>query len=231
MRVTEAVTRYTSTVQRIAAQMIRRMPASVDLNDLVQAGMVGLLDAAKKFDDSKGGSFATYAGIRIHGSIIDDLRKGDRVPRSVHLKYKAAAEATCAVEARTGAKATGIQIAKEMGVDINTYHAEVRDAAEGFLLSFEDVLRDDDWAIKSVAGEVPESYDFVQNAERTESVAEAIRALPDRERRVVTMYYYQEVNLKEIGEVLGVGESRICQIVKSAKESLRIALSPYNWGN
>ena len=115
----EVVDRYAPLVKRIAHHLLLRMPASVQIDDLIQSGMIGLLEAAKKYDVSKGASFETYAGIRIRGSMLDEVRKGDWAPRSVHRKSRKVAEAIKAIEARTGQDAKDVQVAKEMNIDLN----------------------------------------------------------------------------------------------------------------
>ena len=116
----EIVERYAPLVKRIAHHLLLRMPASVQVDDLVQSGMIGLLEAAKKYDVSKGASFETYAGIRIRGSMLDEVRKGDWAPRSVHRKSRKVAEAIKSIEARTGKDAKDKEIAKEMEIDLNS---------------------------------------------------------------------------------------------------------------
>ncbi|MGA0447558.1 MAG: sigma-70 family RNA polymerase sigma factor, partial [Pseudohongiellaceae bacterium] len=120
---TEVVDRYSPLVKRIAHHLLLRMPASVQIDDLIQSGMIGLLEAAKKYDVSKGASFETYAGIRIRGSMLDEVRKGDWAPRSVHRKSRKVAEAIKAIEARTGKDAKDVEVAKEMDIDLNAYYA------------------------------------------------------------------------------------------------------------
>ena len=118
---TAVVERYAPLVKRIAHHLLLRMPASVQIDDLIQSGMIGLLEAAKKYDVSKGASFETYAGIRIRGSMLDEVRKGDWAPRSVHRKSRKVAEAIKAIEARTGKDAKDQDIATELEIDLNAY--------------------------------------------------------------------------------------------------------------
>ena len=118
----EVVDRYAPLVKRIAHHLLLRMPASVQVADLIQSGMIGLLEAAKKYDVSKGASFETYAGIRIRGSMLDEVRKGDWAPRSVHRKSRKVAEAIKAIEARTGEDAKDQDIAKELEIDLSSYY-------------------------------------------------------------------------------------------------------------
>ena len=138
----EVVDRYAPLVKRIAHHLLLRMPASVQIDDLIQSGMIGLLEAAKKYDVSKGASFETYAGIRIRGSMLDEVRKGDWAPRSVHRKSRKVAEAIKAIESRTGKDAKDPEIAKELNIDLNAYFAILQDASGSRLFSFDDVMED-----------------------------------------------------------------------------------------
>src|SRR5690554_2189698 len=133
------VEQHAPLVKRIAHHLLMRMPASVQLDDLVQSGMIGLLEAARKYDVSKGASFETYAGIRIRGAMLDEVRKGDWAPRSVHRKSRQVAEAVKAVEARTGTDARDHEVAEELGMDLPTYYAILQDASGSRLFSFDDL--------------------------------------------------------------------------------------------
>ena len=128
----DVVERYAPLVKRIAHHLLLRMPASVQIDDLVQSGMIGLLEAAKKYDISKGASFETYAGIRIRGSMLDEVRKGDWAPRSVHRKSRKVAEAIKSIEARTGKDARDKEIAKELEIDLDSYYAILQNRKQIF---------------------------------------------------------------------------------------------------
>ena len=198
----EVVDRYAPLVKRIAHHLLLRMPASVQIDDLIQSGMIGLLEAAKKYDVSKGASFETYAGIRIRGSMLDEIRKGDWAPRSVHRKSRRVAEAIKLIEARTGKDARDQEIAKELDIDLNAYYAILQDASGSRLFSFDDVMEGDDSAIETAAGELPGPCDGLQRDSFKEHLAAAISNLPEREKLVLALYYDEELNLKEIGEVI-----------------------------
>lgn len=224
----EVVTRYAPLVKRIAHHLLLRMPASVQIDDLIQSGMIGLLEASRKYDVTKGASFETYAGIRIRGSMLDEVRKGDWAPRSVHRKSRKVAEAIKAIEARTGKDAQVQDIAKEMDIDLNAYFAILQDASGSRLFSFDDVMEGDDSAIETAAGELPGPCDGLQRDTFKSHLARAIDGLPDREKLVLALYYDEELNLKEIGEVIGVSESRVSQIHSQAALRLRSRLSDWN---
>lgn len=223
------VEEYAHLVKRIAHHMMMRMPASVQVDDLIQAGMLGLLEAAQKYDASKGASFETYAGIRIRGSIVDEMRRGDWVPRSVHRNGRRISEAISNVEARKGRDATDREVAEELGVDINEYHTMLNDTASGRLFSFEESYGDDD---SEFGGDnvslpfIPPQEEF-QRESLKQSLAQAITQLPERERLVLALYYDEELNLKEIGQIIGVSESRVSQIHSQAALRLRSKLADW----
>jgi RNA polymerase sigma factor for flagellar operon FliA len=224
----EVVNRYAPLVKRIAHHLLLRMPASVQIDDLIQSGMIGLLEASRKYDVTKGASFETYAGIRIRGSMLDEVRKGDWAPRSVHRKSRKVAEAIKAIEARTGQDAKVQDIAKEMDIELDAYYAILQDASGSRLFSFDDVMEGDDSAIESAAGELPGPCDGLQRDSFKAHLAKAIDGLPDREKLVLALYYDEELNLKEIGEVIGVSESRVSQIHSQAALRLRARLSDWH---
>lgn len=224
----KVVDRYAPLVKRIAHHLLLRMPASVQIDDLIQSGMIGLLEAAKKYDVSKGASFETYAGIRIRGSMLDEVRKGDWAPRSVHRKSRKVAEAIKAIEAHTGKDANDRQVARELNIDLNAYYAILQDASGSRLFSFDDIMEGDDSAIELAAGELPGPCDGLQRDTFKQHLARAIDGLPEREKLVLLLYYDEELNLKEIGEVIGVSESRVSQIHSQAALRLRSRLSEWN---
>jgi len=220
----EVVDRYAPLVKRIAHHLLLRMPASVQVDDLIQSGMIGLIEAARKYDVTKGASFETYAGIRIRGSMLDEVRKGDWAPRSVHRKSRKVAEAIKMIEARTGKDAKDKEIAGELEIDLSEYYSILQDAAGSRLFSFDDIMEGDDSAIETAAGELPGPCDGLQRLTFQEHLVAAIDNLPDRERLVLSLYYDEELNLKEIGEVIGVSESRVSQIHSQAALRLRARL-------
>ncbi len=225
-----AIEDYAPLVKRIAQHMMVRMPASVQLDDLIQAGMIGLLEAAQKYDADQGASFETYAGIRIRGSIIDEMRRGDWVPRSVHRNNRRINEAITEIENRQGRDASSQEIADELGVSLDEYHLMSQDAMCGRLFSIEESFAEDE---PSASSEVETSAAFstphtqVHQDQLRQAIADNIKALPEREQLVLSLYYNEELNLKEIGQVLGVSESRVSQIHSQAALKLRSRLQ--NW--
>ncbi|MDO8909128.1 MAG: RNA polymerase sigma factor FliA [Pseudohongiella sp.] len=224
----EVVVLHAPLVKRIAHHLLMRMPSSVQLDDLIQSGMIGLLEAARKYDVTKGASFETYAGIRIRGAMLDEIRRGDWAPRSVHRKSRQVAEAVKAVESRNGTDAKDHEVAEELGIDLDSYYNILQDASGSRLFSFDDLTEGgDDSALESVTGEIIGPSDELQEEAFREHLAEAIEGLPEREKLVLSLYYDDELNLKEIGEVLGVSESRISQIHSQAALRLRARLQDW----
>lgn len=217
----ELVTQGIGLVKRIACHLAARLPSSVEIDDLMQSGMIGLLEAAGNFDASRGASFDTYAGIRIRGAMLDEVRKLDWTPRSVHQKYRQVSGAMRAIEARTGKPAEAREVAASLGITIDEYHDILRDAAGCRLFSFEESVEGEDHGrhVQGSDTETPEQA-LGKTQFRTQ-LADAITRLPERERLVLSLYYERELNLKEIGAVLEVSESRVCQIHGQALIRLR----------
>ncbi len=222
------VEEYATLVRRIALMLMARMPASVQLDDLIQSGMIGLLEASTKYDPSKGASFETYAGIRIRGSMLDELRRGDWIPRSVHKNSRAISDGLRRTEARLGRNASESEVAQEMKLDLDVYQEMLQNSMSGRLFSLDDMMDAD--AMMEPQGTLHPNHihDGLQKAALTDSLAEAIRTLPEREHLVLSLYYEQEMNLKEIGAIIGVSESRVCQIHSQAAMRLRTRLSGWH---
>ena len=223
----EVVERYAPLVKRIAHHILARMPSSVQVDDLIQAGLVGLLEAARNYDTSKGASFETYAGIRIRGSMIDDVRRGDWAPRSVHRNSRMVSQGIQAVENKTGRDASDLEVAKELGIDIEEYYKILRDSASSKLFSYDELTSGDDHPEEQLPSDAENPLDGIEYQALKSSLAACIAQLPERERMVLALYYDEELNLKEIGLVLGVSESRVSQIHSQAALRLRSRMTDW----
>lgn len=219
------VTRHAELVKRIAYHLVGRLPASVDVSDLIQAGMLGLLEAAANYAADRGASFETYAGIRIRGAMIDALRKLDWAPRSVHRKARAVATAVREIETETGRDARDGEIAGRLGVTLEEYHSIVQDAASCRLASL------DDESAAGVAESTADPFREVADERFRTALAETIGGLPEREKLVMSLYYGDGLNLKEIGAVLKVTESRVCQLHGQALVRLKARLAHWSGGS
>ena len=222
----ELIEAHAPLVKKIALHLLARLPASVQLDDLMQAGMIGLLEAAQRYSSAKGATFETYAGIRIRGAMVDEIRKGDWVPRSVHRNARRVAQAIKAVENRTGNEAQDADVAEELGMALSEYHAILTDANSGRLFSLDELNESGDLPIEET-GASDNPLDGLASASFRSTLAAAIEQLPEREKLVLSLYYQEELNLKEIGAVLGVSESRVSQIHSQAALRLRGRLSEW----
>lgn len=225
-KASQLVEQHAPLVKKIALHLMARLPASVQLEDLMQAGMIGLLEAAQRYSSTKGATFETYAGIRIRGAMVDEIRKGDWVPRSVHRNARRISQAIKAVEDRLGREAQDQEVAEELGMELAEYHSYLSDSNSGRLFSLDELNESGELPIEQTETQDNPLEGLSSDAFRR-SLAEAIEDLPEREKLVLSLYYQEELNLKEIGAVLGVSESRVSQIHSQAALRLRGRLSDW----
>lgn len=209
-------------VQRIAQRLKARLPASVEFDDLLQVGLIGLLRARDSYDPSQGASFATYAGIRVKGAMLDEIRSQDWLPRSVQAQFRRVAEAIDAVDARVGRPAQDTEIAAELGLSIDDYQQLAAELACARMVPIEDSV---EAGQATVADADP--FEAVGAEGSRAALAAAIEALPEKERLMMSLYYSDDLNLREIGAVLGVSESRVSQIHGQALARLRAGLGAW----
>ncbi len=207
-------------VKRIAYHLIVRLPSNVQVDDLIQAGMLGLIDAARHYDPSQGASFETYAGIRVRGAMLDDVRHADWSPRSLHRKMRQLREACREIENRTGREAQDPEIAEAMAISLDEVHAIKRDHASSQLFSL-DQDEDDAGSQARLRSGVDDPLAALQDSDFKSGLVNVIASLSEREQMVMSLYYNEELNLKEIGQVLDISESRVCQIHSQALKNIR----------
>lgn len=225
------VEEHANLVKRIAHHLMARLPASVLVDDLIQSGMIGLLEAARNFDGSKGASFETFAGIRIRGAMLDEIRKGDWTPRSVHRNSRAISDAITQVERELGQDARDADIAAKLNVSLQEYHQMLTEVSAGKLVGIEDLgVTEDVITTDQNQGTDSPLEDLMQGAFQ-KALAHAITTLPEREAIVLSLYYDEELNLREIGEVLDVSESRVSQIHSQAMLKLKSRMKAWHSEN
>lgn len=224
---------YSPLVKYVAGRVGTGLPHSIEQNDLVQYGIFGLMDAIEKFEPERGLKFETYAISRIRGAIIDELRAVDWVPRSVRTKIREVERAFVALEGELSRTPTEPEVAARLEIsvdDLRTVFSQV---------SFTNVVALDDLLHRSADGEdssatlgerltdtrVEQPGEALEDEETRQALADAVRTLPDRDRVVISLYYYEGLTLAEIGQVLGVTESRVCQLHTKATLALKAKLS------
>jgi len=226
----QLILQHLDLVKYIAGRMAVRVPSSVSEDDLLGWGVLGLMDAVEKFDLEQNIKFATYAAFRVRGAIVDEIRSLDWAPRTLRLRARQVDAAVEQLRAEYGREPTIDEIAQRLDMkpeDVEAVLASVRDVAT---VSLNDVFTDEDGEAVSAAAfvadrEVSTPLDEAMRQEAVDRLAEAIGQLPESHQKVLHLYYYEELTLKEIGAVLEVSESRICQIHKEATKKLRGIMS------
>lgn len=212
---------HTVLVKRIAYHLLARLPASVIVDDLIQSGMIGLLEAANNFDSSKGASFETFAGIRIRGAMLDEIRRGDWTPRSVHKNSRTIADAINTLETELGRDVTDAEVAERLELSLSEYHQILSEVNAGKIIGIEDLGVNEDAISFSEDVEVNTPHEEFEQVVFKKALTECISTLPEREALVLSLYYDEELNLREIGQVLDVSESRVSQIHSQAMHRLK----------
>jgi RNA polymerase sigma factor for flagellar operon FliA len=210
-------------VRRIAWHVHARVASAIDVEDLAQMGMVALVEAANSFED-RGHAFATYATLRIRGAMIDHLRRHATICRAAIARRRELAQVRARLESRLGRGASEAEMAEEMGLAAADYREMVDDSQAVHQESIDEVYSDHSMWFADLEEQADETLD----RERLQlAVAEAIRSLPERDALVMQLYFVEEMNLEEIGQTLGVGAARVCQIKKAALDRMRLALKEW----
>ena len=220
---------YSPLVRRLAHQMIAKLPANVEIDDLIQVGMIGLTDALSRFDAAQGVQFETFATQRIRGAMLDELRGNDYLSRGTRKQQRSIEAAVHKLEQRLGRAPAESEIAREMGTTLAEYQELLGKVRGTQLFYLEDLsgADGDDYLDRHVADEGANPLAMLQDHRMREALVEAIKTLPEREQYVMSMYYEHDMNLKEIAAVLKVTESRVCQLHSQSIARLRVKLREY----
>jgi RNA polymerase sigma factor for flagellar operon FliA len=220
---------YAPLVKRIAHHMMLRLPGSVEVDDLIQAGMMGLLDAAGRYDELRGAQFETYAAQRIRGSMLDELRGADWLPRSLRRDMRRIETAISKLQQKLGRSPNESEISKEMGITLPEYQHMLQESRGAQLVYYEDFHNegDEDFFDRHDFNTEGGPLELLLDERFRSALIQAIERLPERERQLMGMHYEQEMNLREIGEVMGVSESRVCQLHSQAVARLRTTLKEH----
>jgi RNA polymerase sigma factor FliA len=228
--VEQRIAEYAPLVRRMAHHLAAKLPASVEIDDIIQAGMMGLMDAAARFDEAQGFQFETFASQRIRGAMLDELRSNDWLPRSMRKSLRTLEAAIARLEQNLGRAPTEKEIAAELKLPLTEYHTLLQDARGYQLLHLEDFTRGDDedgWLERHHPDERENPFERVKDARFRKALVVAIEGLPPREKLLLGLYYEQELNFKEIAAVLEVSESRVCQLHGQAVARLRSKLGDW----
>ena len=222
----QLVMQYAPLVKRIAYHLLAKLPASVQVEDIIQNGMIGLIDAVGRFEEGLGAQFETYAVQRIRGAMLDGLRENDWLPRSLRRDMRRIEGAVSQLEQRYGRQPTEGELAKSLDMALGDYQKMLQDARGYQLLHIEDFGDgdDDDYLDRHLPSSEADPLAALLDKNMRDVLIRAIQDLPEREKTVMGLYYEEELNLREIGEILGVSESRVCQLHSQAIARLRAKL-------
>lgn len=225
----QRVCQYAPLVKRIAYHLMAKLPASVQVEDLVQNGMLGLLDAMGRFEEGLGAQFETYAVQRIRGAMLDGLRENDWMPRGVRREMRRVESTIQQLEHQHGRAPTETELAAALGMALAEYQSLLQEARGHQLIYFEDLggggEEGEQYMDRNFAAPTPDPLAILEDAGMRTALVKAIENLPEREQLVMSLYYEEELNLREIGEVLNVTESRVCQLHSQAVARLRAAIT------
>lgn len=224
--VEHCVLKFAPLVKRIAHHMMASLPSSVEVDDIIQSGMIGLLDAARRYTETEGAQFETYAVQRIRGAMLDSLRQADWLPRSLRQSLRRIEQTISRLEQANCRAPTENELAAALNMTLADYQHLLQEARGYQLVSYEDFkgAEEESFIDRYCSDGRPDPLAFLADRAMREELAAAIDGLPEREKRVMGLYYEQELNLREIGEILGVSESRICQLHTQAIARLRTRL-------
>jgi RNA polymerase sigma factor FliA len=219
-------------VKKLAFHMKAKLPPSVEVDDLIQAGMMGLLDAITRYEENHGAQFETYAVLRIRGAMLDELRNSDWLPRSMRQNMRKIEVAMSTLQQRLGHPPTESEVAKMLKMTLVEYQDMLSEGGGHQLVYYEDFHdseNSDSFLDRHFVDESSDPLNSLLESDFRQAVINAINALPEREKLLMGLYYEQELNLKEIGAVMGVSESRVSQLHTQAVTRLRASLREQAW--
>jgi RNA polymerase sigma factor for flagellar operon FliA len=226
----QVIIQYSPMIKYVANRIAMRLPPHIEVDDLISVGVLGLMDAITKYDSSRGAKFKTYAEFRVRGAILDELRSMDWVPRSIRQKASKVDKVVQGLQAKLRRTPEDEEVAKEMGLSLDQFHQTLNETKSIPIFSLEDLgiakeSGDQQSLLDCLAGKADaDPQTQVRLVELKEIIAKAIDALPEKERLMVSLYYYEELTMKEIGAVLDITESRVSQIHSKAVYRLRTKL-------
>jgi RNA polymerase sigma factor for flagellar operon FliA len=222
----QLIQRFAPLVKRIAYHLMSRLPSSVQVDDLVQNGMMGLLDAINRFEAGLGAQFETYAAQRVRGAMLDGLRENDWLPRTLRRDFRRIEVAIAKLEQEYGRQPSEQELATALDLSLADYQRMLQDARGHQLVSFEDLVEDSDESFleRHLADHSAEPSKILEDESLRQLLVAGIESLPEREKLMMALYYEQDLNLREIGEVMGVSESRVCQLHTQVVARLRARL-------
>ena len=225
------LTEHMPLVKRLAHQMKAKLPPSVEVDDLVQAGMIGLLDAINRYEENHGAQFETYAVLRIRGAMLDELRSSDWMPRSTRANMRKVEQAMATLQQQLGRPPSESEVAQSLKLPLAEYQELLGDSGGHQLVYYEDFHDEDgnDSFLDRYAVDDDDPLESLLDTDFRQTVIDAIDALPPREKMLMGLYYEEELNLKEIGAVMGVSESRVSQLHTQAVARLRTYLRERAW--
>ena len=221
---------YAPLVKKLAHHLLAKLPANVELDDLIQAGMIGLMDAINRFEECQGTQFETYANQRIRGAMLDELRANDWLPRSVRKNQRRIESAVHKLEQRLGRHPTENEIARELGMPISEYQTLLHDAKGAQLFYFDDMgggSEGEDYLERHLPKTDADPLEKLRDSRFKAALTLSIEGLPEREKLLMSLYYEKDLNFREIAAVMGVTESRVCQLHSQAVARLRVKLKDW----
>ncbi len=228
----ELIVQHATLVKKLAHQLKAKLPPSVDVDDLIQAGMIGLLDAIGRYEDDHGAQFETYAVQRIRGAMLDELRSSDWLPRSMRQNMRKIEVAMTTLQQRLGRPPQESEVAKQLKLSLDQYQELLGEGGGHQLVYYEDfhdAEGSEHFLDRYCTDDSGDPLKALMNTAFRTTVIESITALPEREKILMGLYYEQEMNLKEIGAVMGVSESRVCQLHSQAISRMRAFLRERAW--